>query len=355
METKTLFNNIPLSIESKINRKLHNLKNHPIEIIKNIIYKYLINIHNFDIFDNLNPFVSIQDNFAKLLIPLNHPARSKSDTYYLNENTVLRTHTSAHQNELLEKGYLNFLVSGDVYRKDEIDSHHYPIFHQMECVMVFEKGNIDPITKLKEILSNLITHLFGDCQYRFSDDYFPFTNPSYEVEVMYNNKWLEILGAGIIEQQILLNNNLNNHDGIAFGLGFDRLAMIFFDIPDIRYLWSEHDKFLSQFSSGTITKFKPFSILPPIERDISFYIPKNWTNENDFFELIRNISGDFMEEVKIFDEYHNIKLDKHSKTYRMKYSNTDPNIKNPGDFNKIVNDIQDKIRSNIITLELELR
>ena len=146
------FNNIPSSIEQKINRKLHNLKNHPIEIIKNIIYKYLTNIRQFDIFDNLDPFVSIEDNFDKLLIPKNHPARSKSDTYYQNENIVLRTHTSAHQNELLSKGHLNFLVSGDVYRKDEIDSHHYPIFHQMECVMVFKKGTSNPRNKTKENL-----------------------------------------------------------------------------------------------------------------------------------------------------------------------------------------------------------
>lgn len=347
--------NIPKSIESKFDRKLHNKQKHPIEIIKNIIYKHLMTIHKFEIFDDLSPIVSIQDNFDKLLIPTNHPARSKSDTYYVDEETVLRTHTSAHQNQLLEKGHLNFLVSGDVYRKDEIDSHHYPIFHQMECVMVFEKGTVNVVDKLKEILTKLVIHLFGDCQYRFADDYFPFTNPSYEIEVMYNNKWLEILGAGVIEQQILLNNNLNDHEGIAFGLGFDRLAMIFFDIPDIRYLWSTHEKFLGQFSDGKIIKFKPYSELLPIYKDVSFYVMEEWSGENDFFELIRNISGDYMEEVKLVDKYHNTKLNKHSRTYKMKYSNTDPNVKNPSDFNEIVNRIQDIIRSDLVVLGFELR
>ena len=173
---------------------------------------------------------------------------------------------------------------------------------------------------------------------------------------MYNGKWLEILGAGIMEQQILLNNNLIDHEGIAFGLGFDRLAMIFFDIPDIRYLWSQHEKFLNQFSSGNIVKFQQFSTLPSIEKDISFFVPKEWNEENNFFELIRNISGDYMEEVKLLDQYHNTKLNKHSRTYRMKYSKyTDPNIKNPGIFNEMVNEMQQKIRSSILNLGLELR
>ena len=104
---KTDYSNIPASIEGKIGKCLHNQKNHPIEIIKNKLYEFFDELskegdYNFKKYDNLPPFVSIDDNFDKLLIPKDHPARGKSDTYYVNENTVLRTHTSAHQNQLFQ-------------------------------------------------------------------------------------------------------------------------------------------------------------------------------------------------------------------------------------------------------------
>ena len=128
MDKKTDFCNIPKSIEEKIGKNLHKQHNHPIEIVKKKILDYFKSLedYKFDIFEDLLPFVSVEDNFDKLLIPKDHVARSKSDTYYINESTVLRTHTSAHQNELLAKGYKSFLVIGDVYRKDEINMTHYP-------------------------------------------------------------------------------------------------------------------------------------------------------------------------------------------------------------------------------------
>jgi len=138
-------------------------------------------------FDNLSPIVDVSDNFDKLLIPKNHPARSKSDTYYITDEKVLRTQISAHQNELLEKGYKSFLVTGDVYRKDEINTTHYPIFHQMELLTLIE-DDIDPEKELKNLLSGLVEYLFPNCKYKYNDDYFPFTNPSYEIEVEYNGK-----------------------------------------------------------------------------------------------------------------------------------------------------------------------
>jgi phenylalanyl-tRNA synthetase alpha chain len=134
MENRTEYSNIGPSIEAKIGRNLHNKKNHPIEIIKRKIYEYFNELDGYDFakFDDLPPYVNVSDNFDKLLIPKDHPARSRSDTYYINKDTVLRTQTSAHQNELLAQGHQNFLVTGDVYRKDEIDKSHYPVFHQME-------------------------------------------------------------------------------------------------------------------------------------------------------------------------------------------------------------------------------
>jgi phenylalanyl-tRNA synthetase alpha chain len=119
--------NLPASILNKMGRNLHNVSNHPIEILKRHIYEYFdkLSRYNFNKFDGLNPIVSIEDNFDKLLIPSDHPARSKSDTYYVDDKTVLRTPTSAHQNQLLLQGFRSFLVTGDVYRKDEIDRLPY--------------------------------------------------------------------------------------------------------------------------------------------------------------------------------------------------------------------------------------
>ena len=351
------FSNIPQSILKKYGTKLHNIKNHPVEIIKNKIYEFFDSLkdYKFDKFDNLSPIVTIENNFDKLLIPKDHPARKKTDTYYINKNLVLRTHTTAHQNELLSCGYNNFLVTGDVYRKDEIDRNHYPIFHQMEGVIKVINND-----ELLEILSNLVNFLFPGCKYRVNDDYFPFTNPSYEIEVLYNDQWLEILGCGIIQPEILKNNNLDGNY-VAFGLGLERLVMIMFDIPDIRYLWSTHERFINQFKDGVITKFKPYSELPNVTKDISFWIPSDkiicndndddnkdvWIDENDFFELARDMCDEWIEEIKLMDKFYHQKKKQHARMYRIIYSPNDPSLKDPSQFNTCVNKIQDNLRNNI--------
>jgi phenylalanyl-tRNA synthetase alpha chain len=374
MDKKTDYSNIPPSIVSKIGRNLHNQKNHPIEIIKNRIYKYFDDLsdYKFEKFDDLLPFASIEDNFDKLLIPKDHPARNKSDTYYVNENLVLRTHTSAHQNELLTKGYKNFLVTGDVYRKDEIDSKHYPVFHQMEGIGQVPIG-VDSESELRRILNGLVKHLFPGCEYRFNKDYFPFTEPSLEIEVKYRGDWLEILGCGVMHKDIVKNNELTG-DFWAWGIGIDRLCMLFFDIPDIRYLWSEHSRFLDQFKEGKIIKFKSYSKLPTQYKDISFWIPKEkiiqiiemdsgkemeikkWLEENDFFELVREVGRDWIAEVKLMDEFYHSKKQAHSRMYRIIYSPNDPSLKNPGMFTELINKYQNTIGKQVIEyLDVELR
>lgn len=131
MFNKNSFSNIPSSIENKLGKNLHLKSDHPLGILKNHIYNYF---QDFETFDNLSPIVSIQDNFDLLRIPKDHPSRSKSDTYYVNENQVLRSHTSAHQNQLLKAGHSKFLVTGDVYRKDEIDRNHYYLSSNGRCL-----------------------------------------------------------------------------------------------------------------------------------------------------------------------------------------------------------------------------
>ncbi|CAL2252873.1 unnamed protein product [Prunus armeniaca] len=189
-------NNVPDTIFAKLGMQLHRRDQHPIGILKNAIYEYFdTNYSNqFDKFDNLCPIVSVKENFDDVLVPADHVSRSYNDTYYVDAQTVLRCHTSAHQAELLRRGHTHFLVTGDVYRRDSIDSTHYPVFHQMEGVCVFspsdwEASGTDGTTyvagDLKKCLEGLARHLFGAVEMRWVDTYFPFTNPSFELEIFF--------------------------------------------------------------------------------------------------------------------------------------------------------------------------
>jgi phenylalanyl-tRNA synthetase alpha chain len=360
---KTSYSNIAPFIEERMDFNLHNEKNHPICIVKEKVYKYLCKVKPFQMFDNLSPIVSVEDNFDKLLIPPDHPARSKSDTYYVNEHEVLRTQTSAHQTALLSQGYENFLVCGPVFRKDEVDATHYPIFHQIEIMVVCDDIPDEDCEKmLKDLLSGLVQYLFPGCSLRYNPDYFPFTHTSYEMEVLFQDKWIEVLGCGIVQPKILENCGLKNKKAIAAGFGLDRLAMIFCQIPDIRYIWSRHEKFLEQFGDGKLNQFKKYSVLNDVEKDVSFFIPaeqlddKNWLKENDFFDFLRGKLGDLIKSVKLFDSFYNPKLKKFSRTYRLVYSAVDPKMNNPATFNENINKLHRELGMEVsAVLGLELR
>lgn len=368
------YTNIPNSVITKLNRNLYKIKSHPLEIIKNKIFNYFMSKRNdFVICEDLEKVVSIQDNFDNLLIPQTHVSRTKSDTYYLNKTHVLRTHTTAHQTQLFKQNICSFLVCGDVYRRDEVDSCHYNIFHQLEGAILWEKNvSINLEEELCGLMSGLCEHLFPGCEYRIKSDYFPFTNPSWEIEVNFNSKWLEILGCGVIQPEILANSNQNDKKGIAWGLGLERLAMVLFDIPDIRYFWMEDDeKFLSQFKSGEIIKFTKFSPLEPISKDISLFVKsediesktdtdtnvttRNWTRLNQFYEILRELSMDWVGEIKLIDSYYNKKnpsnVFSQSYCFRLIYSPKDYKITNPGEFEKVVNKIQTDLVNELRKLD----
>jgi len=232
-------NNVPQHIAEKLGRNLHLQPEHPLGIIRLFIEDYWQRRHAamgggappFRCESNLHPVVSTRHCFDDLLIPPEHVSRRPSDTYYVDDERVLRTHTSAHQSTLLalkeqdrrtrdDSGDLDggdgrgafdaFLVSGDVYRRDEIDRSHYPVFHQMEGIRMFpagEDGAVTPVTAvvadLKEGLEGMARELFGDVEMRWTDAYFPFTQPSFELEVFYEGDWLEVLGCGVIEKAIV--------------------------------------------------------------------------------------------------------------------------------------------------------
>ena len=205
--TSSPHNNVTSAVAKHVGRGLLSQENHPLCILKNKVYSYFDATFHlpsghpaFHKFDDLDPVVTVQACFDDLLIPPDHVSRSPSDTFYIDNNHCLRAHTSAHQTHFLRQGLSSFLVAGDVYRKDEIDSSHYPVFHQMEAVHIFDpaQSHDDAVIEdhLKQTLEGLVRALFGDVSMRWSPDYFPFTHPSFELEVMFEGEWLEVLGCG---------------------------------------------------------------------------------------------------------------------------------------------------------------
>ncbi|KAG8461750.1 hypothetical protein KFE25_001368 [Diacronema lutheri] len=360
-------NNVTPYIEKLVGRNLHLIPNHPLFIIKRKIEGYFAELGiSFEIFDSLDPVVTCTACFDDLNIPPGHPARKPSDTYYLSEGTLLRTHTSAHQSELMRRGHERFLCTGDVYRRDEIDASHYPAFHQMEGVRLMDVADMPAqlsrdewlasdacartAAELKGTLEGLVDALFGPVEKRWVEAYFPFTEPSLELEIFFQGDWLEVLGCGVIHSEVLAKCGLEHRHGWAFGLGLERLAMILFSIPDIRLFWTEDTRFTSQFASGEVVKFQPYSKYPECYKDVAFFVPETW-EENDFMELCRECGGDLMENVKMIDEFTNPKSGKRSLCYRIVYRSMDRSLTN-----EEVDEIQFQLREKVgPKLGVELR
>lgn len=362
------FTNVTPRILGKIGKNLHNEENHPLWIIKERIKQHFYSSYMgrwgnplFSVHDNLSPVVTVEQNFDSLLIPPDHPSRKKGDNYYINRKTMLRAHTSAHQRELVSAGLDAFLLAGDVYRRDEIDSSHYPVFHQMEGVRLFtnhelfssveggdslslfdprgrrtpqkqEEHSLEAVKlvefNLKSTLTRLIQHLFTEeVEVRWVDCYFPFTHPSFELEILFRGRWMEVLGCGVMEQQLLSSAGAGHKLGWAFGLGLERLAMALFDIGDIRVFWSRDERFLRQFRHQDIHRpisFQPLSKFPPLHNDISFWLPESGTfSQNDFFDLVRNIGGDLVEQVTRVDRFAHPRTGAVSECYRIVYRHTE--------------------------------
>lgn len=312
--------NITQHIQEKIGRNLHNQKNHPINTVKNIIFSCFPDFYKAD---DLDPYVSTKGNFDDLLIPSDHVSRSLSDTYYKDHSTVLRTHTTAHQAQMLRDGKTSFIIAGDCYRRDEIDSCHYPVFHQIEGLRVVEDDE-DVELDLKSNIERVIKSLFGECDYKMRDHKFPFTEPSWEVDVLYNGEWLEVLGCGIVHSEIMKLCGMEGKKAWAFGMGLDRLAMILFKIPDIRLMWSKDERFSNQFDGGLV-EFKSFSKYPPCHKDVSLWMGSKFC-ENSMSEILRCEAGDVVESVSMIDEFK--KGGKTSLCYRITYRSMDKSLTN---------------------------
>ncbi len=254
--------NVTPAILSKIPMRLHAQPSHPLNTLRTMIESHY---PDFAHLSSLSPLVTPHKNFDELSFPADHPGRAVTDSYYINKGTMLRTHTSAHEVEVFGKGEDKWLLTADVYRRDEIDGSHYPVFHQMEGARVvsadasglreLEEDNdrlsqhltrsdiiiedvphVSPSNpaqpghdpkhaelvarNLKLSLNSLMLHLFQGIggaskeeplRVRWIETYFPFTSPSFEVEVFFRGEWLEILGCGVVRQATLDTASMCQH------------------------------------------------------------------------------------------------------------------------------------------------
>ena len=353
--------------------------------------------------------VTTHQNFDSLGFPSDHPGRSRTDTYYVNKDTVLRTHTSAHQADTFRANESEgFLISADVYRRDAIDRSHYPVFHQMEGARMWDRTKVpngdiaaavwkdleslpthnmkveDPnppthadrnplqsehslaeaeaiAAHLKRSLELMVVEIFslakaaaiaGNPDYvdeplkvRWIEAYFPFTSPSWELEIFWQGDWLEVLGCGVVQQDIMTKADVPSQLGWAFGIGLERIAMLLFGIPDIRLFWSKNPRFLSQFEGlssdptfSQLKRFVPFSKYPVCYKDVSFWLKSSSSpagggtgaefHENDVMEIVRDIGGEVVESVTLHDDFVHPKTGRKSLCYRINYRSLERTLTN---------------------------
>ncbi|KAK5944021.1 phenylalanyl-tRNA synthetase alpha subunit, mitochondrial [Knufia obscura] len=447
--------NVTDTILSLVGRKLYDTPNHPIAITRRLIES----VFPPPLYKNhvaTNPVVTVHANFDVLGFPQDHPGRSRTDTYYVDSSTVLRTHTSAHQHSAFQRIAVDaengYTICADVYRRDSIDRSHFPVFHQMEGACTWQlppkkqsketrlqqqqrraqsiRESIDALPKhgleiideagsynnhtnpvqiqhdpddsqllvehLKRSLEQLVQKVFTAAQearpdqkqeqlkVRWIEAYFPFTSPSFELEVFWQGEWLELLGCGVVQQSILNNAGLEDRIGWAWGIGIERLAMLLFNVPDIRLFWSQDDRFLKQFQDGKITRFESFSRYPPCYKDISFWVRPSPAgaspigaesssgvaaaaggdskkaspsetqpaafHENDIMEIVRDVAGTLVEDVKLVDEFVHPKNGKKSLCYRINYRSNERTLTN-----EEVNELHQKVVDKMGELPVEIR
>lgn len=423
--------NVPPSIFSFLPRKLHLQPSHPVSITRQVIERSFPS-PTYTHYNDLHPIVTVAQNFDSLGFPQDHPGRSRTDTYYINKDTVLRTHTSAHEADIFRDNKSEgYTISADVYRRDAIDRSHYPVFHQMEGSRMWDRRKVpggdiskavwadlerlpkhnleveDPnptihpernplqaehhsfgeveatAAHLKRSLEGMVVELFSRAQkaaiaagntnadvmeplkVRWVEAYFPFTSPSYELEVFWQGDWLEILGCGVTKQELLIDAGVPDQLGWAFGVGLERVAMLLFSIPDIRLFWSKDPRFLSQFSTmENINTFVPFSRHPACYKDVSFWLRSSSSSaggglkanaqdfhENDVMEVVRDIGGDLVEDVKLTDKFTHPVSGRKSLCYRINYRSLERTLRN-----EEANELHDSVKGRLVEeLGVELR
>lgn len=200
---------------------------------------------------------------------------------------------------------------------------------------------------------------------RWIEAYFPFTSPSWELEVFWQGDWLEVLGCGVTKQDVLINAGVPDQIGWAFGVGLERVAMLLFSIPDIRLFWSKDPRFLNQFSSKeNVNTFVPFSKYPECYKDVSFWLRSSSSStgggmrsnaqdfhENDVMEVVREVGSDLVEDVRLVDNFQHPVSGRKSLCYRINYRSLERTLRN-----EEVNQLHESVRKQLVEkLGAELR
>ncbi len=242
---------------TKFNNELSCGATHPVVETMNRIITYFQNL-NFAVEEG--PLVEDDfHNFEALNLPKYHPARDMQDTFYNKDYTLLRTHTSPVQirTMLSQNTPIRMIAPGTVFRRD-FDLTHTPMFHQIEALVVDDEDKVS-FANLKHVLVEFLHHMFGDVDVRFRPSFFPFTEPSAEVDiscvfckgdgcrVCSQTGWLEVLGCGVVDENVFKAVGYENKSGYAFGLGVERFAMLIHNIGDLRSLFESDMKLLGQF------------------------------------------------------------------------------------------------------------
>ena len=362
-------------------------EDHPIKIVIDKIIG--ADFYNWFTHVQIPEIVAEWETFDLFNFPKVHVARRISDSYFVNksdnvkESVLLRPHTSVMwyhylkegggQEELEKTGEVAALSWGKVYRVDELDKSHHECFHQIDGLRITAKDKeIINQDTLKNMLSNTIKALFGDdVNFRFNEDQFPYTTDSLEVEVEFEGKWLELLGAWVVHPNVLEKLWLDpeKYNGWAFGFGIERLVMGIKKIPDIRILWSDDPRITAQW--GNLDTYKEVSNFPPVFKDISFFTEKTkfildeeaskkeWgieltkESEADLFEIsgiIRDISwdaGDLIEEVKLIDIFEHEKFgDRKSVCIRITFRSLERTLTNE-EINVVYHAIRAKLEGDL--------
>ncbi|OGZ92145.1 MAG: hypothetical protein A2599_00115 [Candidatus Staskawiczbacteria bacterium RIFOXYD1_FULL_39_28] len=333
-------------------------ENSPVKIVNDKIINLPV-WADFDIVE-IPKIVTVQDDFDLLNTPKDHPSRRESDTYYLDETRILRTQMTVmwpyyfRDEDVLKRlkkdGEVGSLSPGIVWRKDEIDRKHFPAFHQTDFLYVCRKDKrIITLKELQDVQADAVRAIFGDIEFRFLVDTFPFTDPSTQVEINWNGNWIEITGAGLVHPNCLRNFGLDPeiYNGYAGTFGLDRVAMIKMGIPDIRIFWSKDTRITSQFKDIN-SKYKEVSKYPETSRDISFIIDKS-VNLNNYYEIVRDFAENLIEEVKLIDQFEDdakFGKDKKSYTFRIIYRSPERTLTNE-EINKIQEEIREKTKTDL--------
>ena len=219
---------------------------HPIEALKKDLINYFV-ARGFELKDG-GDIETDYYCFEALNVPKEHPAREMQDTFYIDNETVLRTHTSAMQVRTMESQQppIKMISTGNAYRIDEVDATHSPIFNQLEILVVDKNVTL---ADLIGTIEDLIKHLLGEkTEIRVRPSYFPFTEPSIEVDAVKDGQYIEMLGAGMVHPKVLEMSGIdsNIYKGFAAGLGLDRLAMLKYGVSDLRELYENDINLLKQ-------------------------------------------------------------------------------------------------------------